>query len=311
MRTLLEGKKILIAGAGGQCGRGLCFWLSKGNEVHALSRFSKPGIKEEIEGHGCTTWVVDMGLERPDALPTDFDVVINEAVSWEGDDDLDVQNRSFHLSCQFIGDLMYRNEKATFALVSTGSVYKAVPGTCKEDETPVHGGNTYVTAKIAMTQVARWIGTTFNRPWCLLRYFYPFTAYDRHRRVDKMLDGMLMTGNPAEIFPRTYIKIHIENTIKALDYARPEGEIFNSATTDRYTVGELAKMGAQMTGAEADPRADEPGDPNATNHVPDIEKVQRLLGPASISMEEALRRYIRGKEENIETPQEWMFAEEE
>ena len=307
----MEGKKVLITGASGQCGRGMALVLSKKNEVHALARFSKPGVKEGIEGFGCTAWQVDMGTELPDMLPNDFDVVFHQAVSWHGDDDLNIQNQSFHLACQFVGDLMYRNDKATFVLMSTGSVYKPVEGACKEDETPLQGGGTYVTEKICMTQVARWIGRTFQRPWAVVRYWLPFAPYVVHPKVDSILEGRMPGSNPAAIRHRTYVKIHLDNTIKAVEYACPEGEIFNSATTENPTAAELARLGAKVAGVEVDPRVDDPPKPMGPGHTADTAKIERLLGPSSISFEEGLRRYRRARQENITVPQDWMFEEEE
>ena len=306
----MEGKKILVTGASGQCGQALTFLLSKKNEVHALARFSKPERKEQAERLGCVVWQMDMGRERPYKLPTDFDVVIHEAVSWGGDDGLAEQNRSLHLSCQFVGDLMHRNEKAKFALISTGSVYQHIEGLCKEDETPVAPHGTYSLGKICMTQVARWVGHTFGRPWVVLRYCWPFAPYVQHPKVDSALEGRLRGGNPAAPGARTYVKIHVDNTLKALEHAKPDGEIFNSVTTEEFTAGDLAKIGAKVAGVAVDPAACEPGTPVGVGHWFSTEKIERMLGPSSISIEEGLRRYHRARQEDVLTPQDWMFEEE-
>ena len=309
---MLEGKKILITGASGQCGRGMAFVLSKKNEVHGVARFGNTEVKEELEREGCVTWQMDMGITRPDSLPTDFDVVIHEASSWGKDDTLEDQNRSFHVSCQFVADLMYKNDQAKFALVSTASVYILTEDMCKEDETPVVGSGTYCMEKIAMTQMARWMGHTFGRPWVVLRYSRPFAAYLPHPKVDKILRGGVREANPAAVLERTYVQNHIFNTLKALDYAKPEGEIFNSVTTERITSGEAAQIGAKIAGVEPDPMAFEPGEPpTGPGHRTDTEKLLRLIGPSPVSLEEGLRRYHRAQQENVLTPQDWMFADEE
>jgi len=310
MKCGITGKKILITGASGQCGRGLAFVLAAKNEVHALARFSKPEVKEELQRNGCVIWQMDMATERPTRLPKDFDIVIHEAVNWGGDDSLAEQNRSFHLSCQFVGDLMYANEQARFALVSTGSVYKAVEGTCKEDETPVMPQGTYCLAKVCMTQVARWIGHTFQRPWVVLRYYFPFAPYVPHPKVDRALTGQMAGDNPAAPAQRTYIQNHIFNTLRALQYAKPEGEIFNSATTEKITAGDMARIGAKVAGVQVDPRALQPGYSPGPRHEADTEKILRLLGPSPVSLEEGFRRYLRARRENILVPQSWMFEEE-
>lgn len=48
----MQGRKILITGATGLIGRGLAFVLARDNEVHALARFSRPGVREEPERQG-------------------------------------------------------------------------------------------------------------------------------------------------------------------------------------------------------------------------------------------------------------------
>jgi nucleoside-diphosphate-sugar epimerase len=210
LENMVQGKKILVTGASGQCGRGFVHILAKKNDVHGVARFLKPEIKQEVERTGCKVWQMDMGVMRPNGLPTDFDLVLHEASAWGKEDTLEDQNRSFHVSCQFVADLMHRNETAKFALVSTGSVYRMAEGTCKEDETPVAGPDTYTMEKIAMTQMAQWMGHTFGRPWVVLRYFYPFAPYLPHPRVDKLLRGHVQGGNPSALLERL-LRTRIEN----------------------------------------------------------------------------------------------------
>jgi len=307
----MEGKKILITGASGQIGRGLVHVLSKNNEVHGLARFGNAAVLEEVQKKAAKVWRMDMGVDRATDLPKDFDVVLHMAVSWTGDDDINVQNRSFHLSCTFVGDLMYRMEKAVFVLGSTGSVYQAVKGFCSEDATPVQGGGTYVTAKIAMTQLARWLGATFGRKAAVLRFFWPYAPYIEHRRVAKLLEGKLMTGQPRAIHQRTYIKQHVENAIAAAAHASEKVEIINSATNENLTEAELARIGARVAGVEVDPSVEAPAPEPRPGHTADTEKMVRLLGPTKVLTEEGLRRYLRGRRENVSGPEDWMFADPE
>jgi hypothetical protein len=111
--------------------------------------------------------------------------------------------------------------------------------------------------------------------------------------------------------PRTYIVNHIFNTLKALDYAKPEGEIFNSATTEKFTAGEAARIGAEIAGVAPEPKAFEKADPPAgPGHRVDTAKLLRLIGPSPVSIREGLRRYHRARLAGIETPQDWMFEPE-
>ena len=86
---LVSGKKILITGASGQCGRGFVHVPAKNNEVHGVARFLKAEVREEVEKAGCVVWAVDMETGRPDDLPVDFDLVLHLGSSWGKDSTLE------------------------------------------------------------------------------------------------------------------------------------------------------------------------------------------------------------------------------
>jgi nucleoside-diphosphate-sugar epimerase len=306
----MQGKKILVTGASGQIGRGLVHVLSKHNEVHALARFSKPENLPDVQQKAARVWQVDMGTQKPNELPTDFDVVFHMAVGWSGDDTLASQNESFHLSCDFVGDLMKRNKPAAFVLGSTGSVYQAIEGFCKEDETPVEGGNTYVTSKIAMSHMARWLAPQIGHKVSEIRYWFPYTPYQPHAKVDMLFAGNIYGGNPAAISQRTYIKHHVDKTIAAAGLAKSPIEIFNCATEENLTVRQLAEIASAISGATLTEKALGPGKPMGPGHLADTEKAVRLLGPTPVAATEGLRRCWKALQENIRVPQDWMFQDE-
>lgn len=303
----MKNQKILITGASGQIGRGLVHVLSKENEVHALARFSKPGHVPDIEKKAAKLWALDMGREKPNTLPQDFDVIFHMAVGWAGDDTLESQNESFHLSCDFVAELMKQNSPAIFVLGSTGSVYQRIEGFCKEDETPLQGGTTYVTSKIAMSRMARWLSAHHHHRVTELRYWMPYAPYAPHTKVDTFLNGDIIGNNPDALHERTYIAHHIEKTIKAAAHARTPIEIFNCASEEKFTSRRLAEIGAQITGSTLSEKARGAGRPGGTGHFADTEKAVRVLGSTPIPVEEGFRRYWRARQENIITPEDWMF----
>lgn len=307
---LVTGKKVLITGASGLCGRGLAFVLARANEVHGLARFRSPAVREELESLGVRTWTMDMGLDSPDTLPADYDVVIHEATAWGKGDTLADQERSFAIGCRFIPDLMARCERAVFALVSTGGVYLPQAAPVCEDETRLSAPSDYPLEKIAAAQVARWVGRHFGRRWVDLRYFWPFGAWRRHGKVDLILQGKV-PEHPVRLLQRTYVQNHIHYTLKSLALARPEGEALNVVTTEEFTPREAALIGARVAGVAPDPAAlaadapvEQPG------LLASTEKLARLLGPAPVRFETGLRRYLRARRENIPTVQEWMLEPE-
>ena len=246
--------------------------------------------------------------ERPDRLPADFDIVIHEAVTGMSEvDTLEKQTAAFNVSGRFVGDLMYRNDRAVFALISTRSVYRhGGDEACKEDETPVEGNSTYTAGKIAMTQLARWLGPTLGRPWVEVRYALPFAPYHPHPKVDLFLEGKMYADAPDSIQQRTYITDLIHQTLGALDHAQPEGEVFNGVLPEVLTLAAVARLGAKVAGVEPDPAAQETGE-GPKGHWISPQKTIRALGSSGVSLEEGLRRYLRARREHIGTPQDWMF----
>lgn len=306
----MQNQKILITGATGQIGRGLAHVLAKHNEVHALARFSNRDRVLDLKRKAAQLWTVDMGRDKPSLLPTDFDVIFHMAVGWSGDDTLTAQNESFHLSCDFVAELMRRNRAATFVLGSTGSIYQLTADLCREDETPLQGRSTYETSKIAMSHQARWLAETFGHKVAEMRYWYPFAPYQAHPKVDQLLRGEFGKRNSSTVHQRTYIANHIEKTIAAAAHAGDPPQVFNSATDENLTYAQLAVIGARVGKVWLDADSIPPGQEPGPGHTADTEKMVRLLGPTSISTEEGLRRYRKAREENITVPEDWMFQAE-
>jgi nucleoside-diphosphate-sugar epimerase len=302
----MQGKKILITGASGMFGRGLVHVLHKKNEVHALARFTNPAVREEIEKKA-KVWKVDMSVERPTMLPKDFDVVFHMAVEWTADDTLEHQNKSYHMTCDFVSDLIYRNEKASFLLGSTGSVYQHQVPLVKEDETPLGGRRTYEVSKIAMERLARWIAGTFGRKVVVMRYFFPYAPYLDHEKVDAYLRGEPFGECPRSIHSRTYIKQHVDKSILAVECASNPPMIFNCASDEYLTLRQLAEIGAKVAGVPVSPAALEEGPEPGRGVRADVTKLVKYLGPTTVKTEEGFRRYLRGRTQKIDWPEDWMF----
>jgi nucleoside-diphosphate-sugar epimerase len=164
-----------------------------------------------------------------------------------------------------------------------------------------------VTAKIAMSQLARWLSTTLGRRVAELRYWYPYAPYLEHNRLPRILSGGIFGRNPRVIHQRTYITHHVEKTIRAADHAASPPQILNCATDEDLTLGELARIGARLTGAELSDDARSRGSDPGPGHVADTTKMVRLLGSTPIPTEEGFRRYLRARRESINRPEDWMF----
>ena len=77
---MLSDEKILVTGAAGQIALPLVEYLAPHNEVWGLARFSKPELRERIEGMGVTTRAIDLAQPDFSELPTDFTYLLHLAV---------------------------------------------------------------------------------------------------------------------------------------------------------------------------------------------------------------------------------------
>jgi UDP-glucuronate 4-epimerase len=86
---MLQGEKVLVAGATGQVALPLTLALGADNEVWAAARFSDQAARGSLESAGVTCVAVDLVDGDLSGLPDDFDYVLNFSViksnDWERD----------------------------------------------------------------------------------------------------------------------------------------------------------------------------------------------------------------------------------
>ena len=85
----MRGSKILITGPTGQVASPIAQALAADNEVWGIARFTNAAAREALEKSGVRCETVDLAAGEFDALPSDFDYVLNLAVAksgnWEKD----------------------------------------------------------------------------------------------------------------------------------------------------------------------------------------------------------------------------------
>ena len=202
---------------------------------------------------------------------------------------------------------MYRNDRAAFVLASTGSVYRSSNHPVREDATPLAGGHSYVTTKIAMSRLARWISTRFGRSVVEMRYWYPFAPYRQHAKIDGFLMGQIVGDDPDTIHQRTYIKTLLEKTIAAVAHAGSPPLVINCASTENLTQRQIAQVGLRVSGLPYRQPTPMPSFVDAVGPTADTSKMVRLLGPETVGLEEGMRRYLRARQQKIDWPEDWMF----
>jgi len=308
----LQGKKTLITGVTGLIGRGLAHVLAKENEVHGVARFSDPAIRAELEQRGVRLIGKDLGEEAIGDLDRDYDVVFNQAVVW-GSRTKAEQDKAFRVNVYLVGDLMrhFSGTKARLVLGSTGGVYEKGDFLQSEDDTQLGHNGTYVFSKVAMDVFAIWAAEVYQVPTIILRYYWPYAPYRRNTNIaaytEQILQGRAIEDNPQKPMKYcfTYIGDVVELTIRAAEAAAVPAVVVNCATDEIRTVKEAAEMAARLAGVPLNFQASA-REPQGIC-LADTSKMKKILGAPRFSLEEGLRRVIRGSREGATQPQDWMF----
>jgi nucleoside-diphosphate-sugar epimerase len=171
---MLQGKKILVSGAGGQIALPICEYLAPHNEVWGIARFSDQAIRQRLDAAGVTTRAVDLG--RPDFgdLPADFDYLLHLAAFLGPGTDYET---ALGINADGTGSLLAHCRHAKAALVmTTGSVYDPNPDPWHlyAETDPLGDGHlpsvpTYSISKIAEEAVARTCARILDLPIVIVR----------------------------------------------------------------------------------------------------------------------------------------------
>jgi len=308
-------KKILITGVSGLMGRALAHVLSKKNEVHGLARFNNPEVKKELQELRITLWKKDLTKDSLDDLPTDLDAIFHMAVHWGHPTDHRAQKEALAMNVYAVGNLLLHFKQVSqIVLGSTGSVYMPGNYMAKEDEA-VHVPHPliYCVTKICGESLADWVSLTFQIPCVKLRYFWPYTPYTRINppatTIMQMMQGKTIEWNPKDPVPYTpaYISDIVNLTIKAASACSIPATAINIASNEVITCGDVIKVGERLLNKKAAFKEIDTPSSGYDIHTADVSKMEELLSPAGVNMEEGVRRVIRAEKEGANRPQDWMF----
>src|SRR6476469_7289301 len=158
MATNLSGKKILVTGPTGQVALPVTLALAKENDVVGVARFSDAAARERLEAAGVNCVALDLSTTDFSELPSDYDYVLNLAVTRGGDADFD---RDLAANGESLALLMQHCQDATAFLHCSSTAVDQPAGSHALKETDPLGDNhrvmmpTYSLAKIAAEVVAR------------------------------------------------------------------------------------------------------------------------------------------------------------
>ena len=292
----LSGKKLLITGPTGQVALPVVEHYAKIADVHALARFSKEEDKQKIRALGAQVIQADLAdAASINAIPDDFDYVLNFAVVKSGDFDYDLAANG-----EGIGNLMTRckNAKAIVHFSST-AVYEYCGQEPRKETDPLGDNHrvmfpTYSIAKIAAETVCRFVAHQHGIPTTIARLSVPYGDNGGWMffHMLMMKDGMPIDVHPEA--PNYYNLLHTDDYIKKIPYllaaATPEVTTLNFGGSEKTSIEEWCAYIGELTGFE--PKFQQ--NPKAFGSLCiDTTKMHELIGTTEVDWKEGIKRQLQ------------------
>lgn len=296
--TTLSGARILVTGPTGQVALPLTRTLAATNDVWGIARFSDAAARQQLEEAGVTCVQADLSTADFRDLPTDFDYVLNLAVTKGGDDDWD---RDLAANGESIALLIAHTKPRAFLHCSSTAVYQHQgPGRALRETDPLGDNHrvmfpTYSLSKIAAEVVARAVAREHGVPTTIARLNVPYG--DNGGWPAWHLEFML-AGAPIPVHPE---RPNLFDPIHEDDIARTLPGLLEAASVPATIVNwggapaaleDWCTMLGEMTGLE--PRFEETPNTIGSVHV-DLTRMHELVGPATVPLEEGLRRMVAAR----------------
>ncbi len=295
----LEGKRILITGAGGQVAFPVACALARHNEVFGLARFTNPADRGRLEAAGVRCVAAELGSGPLDAVPEDLDYVLNFAVSKGFDPDFD---RDITANAVGVGRLMSRCRRARALLhCSSTGVYRP-DGQRRFRETDALGDShhgflpTYSIAKISAEAVARFAAVEFGLPTVIARLNVPYGDNGGWpaMHLDWMLAGSQIPIHPER--PNLYNPIHDDDILaklpRLLAIASVPVTIVNWGGVEEVSLEEWCEYLGGLVGVK--PQLVE-NDRTIPSVAIDTTRMLELIGPTQVAWRDGMRRMVEAR----------------
>ena len=292
----LNGKRVLVTGATGQVGSAVVRRLAGTCDLWGAARFSKAGSREKLEAHGVHTAAIDLASDDLADLPSDFDIVLNFAVTKSADADFDADIAG---NAEGVGHLMRHCASAdAFLHCSSTAVYESAGRSPRKEIDPLGDDHrvfqpTYSISKIAAEAVARFGAKAFGVPTVIARLCVPYGdflgwPFFHLMMVDKSYPVALHTDRP-----NVFNLIHLDDIMRTipalLDAASVPATIINWAGDEQVSIEDWTAFMGQRLGKE--PILDYVE--NALDSVVvDTSKLQSLAGPSTVHWTDGLSQMI-------------------
>jgi UDP-glucuronate 4-epimerase len=288
----MRGSKILITGPTGQVATPVARALAADNEVWGIARFTDHSAREGLENAGVRCETVNLATGDFTGLPSDFDYVLNLAVSKSGDWDNDLG-----ANAESVGLLMAHCRGArAFLHCSSTAVYDP-PDDEPRTERAALGDNhkvmfpTYSISKIAGEAVARTVARVLGVPTTIARLNVPYGDNGGwpYFHMEMMLAGIAIPVPPGG--PARYNPIHEDDIIatipRLLDAASVPATTVNWAGDQTVSVQEWCAYLGSLVGRE--PAIEE--SEQTLRGVPiDVTRMRQLIGGTTVDWHDGMRR---------------------
>lgn len=291
----LKDMKILITGPTGQVALPVVEHFAKIADVYALARFRKPEDRERIESLGATVVQADLAdAASLDALPDDFDYVLNFAVVKSGDFDYDLA-----ANAEGVGNLMMRCRSAkAFLHFSSTAVYEYVGQEPRAENAPLGDNHrvmfpTYSISKIAAETVCRFVAHQYKIPTTIARLSVPYGDNGGWMYFHML---MMQKGIPIDLHPEKpnyYNPLHVNDYIEKIPYllgaATTEVTTTNFGGSQKVSIEEWCAYISELTGFE--PKFQD--NPKAFGSLCiDTQIMHELIGETKMEWREGIKRQI-------------------
>jgi nucleoside-diphosphate-sugar epimerase len=190
---------------------------------------------------------------------------------------------------------------------STGAVYGVVPGLARETHTP-NPTDLYAATKVSAEYLGIQYEQAFGMDFRIARLFFvygPGKYPSRFIRLYKMafgalegLEGLQMDRGADQRLDFTYVEDAAQGIVLLFDAKDPPYKIFNIATGESHSVGEVAELAQRYTHFPVAVQIG-PGELMRRSEALDISRAVEHLGyTPRISLEEGIERYadwLRGR----------------
>jgi UDP-glucuronate 4-epimerase len=296
---MLQGEKVLVAGATGQVALPLTLALAGDNEVWATARFSDPAARPALESAGVRCVGHDLVDGDLNGLPRDFGYVLNFSVMKTNDWQRDLDGNAGGVAA-----LMHHcPETRAFLQCSSTAVYQP-DGHRVFAETDPLGDNhrvwpfleTYSISKIAAEATARSLARLLGIPTTIARLSVPYGDNGGWPAIHvDMIRGRVPITVHVDA-PSVYNPIHEDDIIAMvpalLAAASVPATVVNWGGEDAVSIEDWCAYLGELTGVEP---TFQPTDRTIQSVAVDLTRMHELVGHAKVQWQEGFARMVAAR----------------